>query len=736
MTKRLIAKLFVAAALALLLAAAILGVPAVDFDPGFYLRVNPDVAADPVYSKDPLKHYLEIGRSEGRRPSALAPRCYADGRPAATMRMDAQGAEPIIRHGDGPNRCDYLGARESIAFQVGDTYYLHYDGAGPRGWLACLATSKDLHHWDLKGPVLDLGAKGEDDSGTASSPWTIFDGKLWHMFYVGTPFTTPPPDRIPAVPYYTLTATAPSPSGPWTKKVGFQPFRTQPGTYYADTASPGQIIKYGGEYLMFFSAAAGSPLKRTLGIARTRDLDGHWTVDRDPVFPPDEQVENSALYFEPTNQYWFVFTNHIGLDRKGEYTESTWVFWSKDPNHWDTANKAVVLDELNCHWNVRTIGMPSVVKVKDRLALFYDAPAKDTGDMGRDVGLAWLKLPLVPPMVRTAAISNVHPRRDLHGEILDAHDGVLEYFEGEYYLYGTRYGSTDGLKTTNRYVCYSSSDLTNWTPHGEILKDAPPRMYFRPYVKFNAKTRKYVLWYNVGIENKDGVATADRPQGPFTIQNPDVHLKHSDLGIGDHGLFVDDDGTGYIVYTAPNLAKMTPTEPKEIVNHRVSIEKLTPDYLGSTGESSGFIAGNCESPSMFKRNGTYYLLTDNTCAFCAAGSGARVYTATSPLGPYTYRGNINVEGTTTDVASPWTQPGTGRANAIIKAQQTHIAILPGINGPAYIWMGDRWNSTPDKIKGHDFQYWSSPLKFDASGMIEQLQFQDYWTLQLPVQRVK
>ena len=729
-------KLLPAVAFALLLAAWVLGGPAVDFDARFYLQQNPDVAADPVYAKDPLKHYLEIGRKEGRRPSAWAPRCYSDGRPAATMRLDATDSGPIIRHGDGPNRCDYLGAREAIAFQVGDTYYLHYDGAGPRGWLACLATSKDLHHWDLKGPVLDLGDKGEDDSGTASSPWTIFDGKLWHMFYVGTPFTTPPPDRIPAVPYYTLTATAPSPAGPWTKKKGFQPFRTEPGTYYADTASPGQIIKYGGEYLMFFSAAAGHPLKRTLSIARTKDLDGHWTVDRDPILPPEEQVENSALYFEPTNKTWFLFTNHIGLDRRGEYTESTWVYWSKDPNRWDTENKAVVLDEVNCHWNVRDIGMPSVVKVKDRLALFYDAPAKDTDNMGRDVGLAWLKLPLVPPTVRTAAISNVCPRRDLHGEILDAHDGALEYFKGQYYLYGTRYDNTDGYQTTNRYVCYSSRDLTNWTPHGEILKDPPPRMYFRPYVKFNPKTRKYVLWYNVGGENKDGVATADRPEGPFTIQNPDVRLKYSDLGTGDHGLFVDDDGTGYIIYSALNLAKMSPTEPAQIVNHRISVEKLSDDYLSSTGENSGFIAGNCESPSMFKRNGTYYLLTDNTCAFCPQGSGARVYTAPSPMGPFTYRGNINVEGPATDVPSPWTQPGTGRPNAIIKAQQTHVAIIPAKGGPAFIWMGDRWGSAPDKIKGHDFQFWSRPLQFDASGMIKQLRFEDYWTIELPVQTAK
>lgn len=272
----------------------------------------------------------------------------------------------------------------------------------------------------------------------------------------------------------------------------------------------------------------------------------------------------------------------------------------------------------------------------------------------------------------------------------------------------------------------------NWTPHGEILKDAPPRMYFRPYVKFNRKTRKYVLWYNVGEESKHGVATADRPEGPFTIANPDVRLKYSDLGTGDHGLFVDDDGTGYLVYTAVNLSKMkvSDTAPSEVLNHRISVERLSDDYLSSTGENSGFIAGNCESPSMFKRNGTYYLLTDNTCAFCPQGSGARVYTARSPLGPFTYRGNINVPDPAADLPPSWTRPGTGRPDAIIKAQQTHIATIAAQGDPNFIWMGDRWGSAPDKVKGHDFQYWSSPLEFDSSGMIRQLKFEDYWAVEL------
>lgn len=321
---------------------------------------------------------------------------YPDGRPTATLRLDAKDDGPIIRHGQGPAKCDFLGEREAICFKFGEIYYLHYDGAGPTGWRACLAISHDLQHWDLKGPILDLGDPGEDDAGTASSPWTVFDRKRWHMFYVGSRTTSPAPNRIPAVPYFTLAATGPHPAGPWTKQRDVVPFRTKPGTYYADTASPGQIVKHRHEYLMFFSAAAftGKQLLRTLSIARTKNLDGPWAVDPQPALPPEHQIENSALYFEPSIHTWFLFTNHIGLDESGEYTESIWVYWSRNLNKWNPEQRAVVLDQTNCKWSKRCIGMPSVVPVGGRLALFYDASTTTSGNMGRDVGLAWLTLPL------------------------------------------------------------------------------------------------------------------------------------------------------------------------------------------------------------------------------------------------------------------------------------------------------------------------------------------------------
>jgi len=221
------------------------------------------------------------------------------------------------------------------------------------------------------------------------------------MFYLGTPHTSPAPDLIPAFPYLTMKAKGASPAGPWTKQKDVVPFRTKPGTYYSMTASPGQVVKLGDTYLMFFSATTTKPsnpcVQRTLSIARTRDLDGAWTPDPQPLVPIEEQVENSSLYYEPATKTWFLFTNHIGLDG-GEFTDAVWVYWTEDLNHWEPKDKAVVLDGRSCTWSKRCVGLPSVVKVGRRLAVLYDAPGgASISHMNRDVGLAWLELPLAVP---------------------------------------------------------------------------------------------------------------------------------------------------------------------------------------------------------------------------------------------------------------------------------------------------------------------------------------------------
>ena len=328
----------------------------------------------------------------------LGARIYPDGRPDAPLRYDAVDQGVILPYGHCPGGCDKYGARDVWVFKYKGLFYLHYDAAGETGWLAALATSRDLIHWKERGTVLKLGHHGEEDSASASYGTTYLDGHTWHMFYLGTPHTTPPPDRIPTFPYLTMKARSSSPSGPWKKEPNVVPFRPKPGTYYAATASPGQIIRHGNQYLQFFSASVDHPIQRTLGIARATSLEGSWTIDSAPIVPLTEQVENTSLYLEKSNQTWFLFTNHVGLDNNVEYTDAIWVYWTRDLNHWNAAHKAVVLDGRNSKWSHRCIGLPSVVRYGNRLAIFYDAPGGDSvSHMRRSIGLAWLNLPLVPP---------------------------------------------------------------------------------------------------------------------------------------------------------------------------------------------------------------------------------------------------------------------------------------------------------------------------------------------------
>ncbi|MEO1054541.1 MAG: family 43 glycosylhydrolase [Bacteroidota bacterium] len=228
-------------------------------------------------------------------------------------------------------------------------------------------------------------------------------------------------------------------------------------------------------------------------------------------------------------------------------------------------------------------------------------------------------------------ISNAQPRLDDKGQIVDAHDGRIMRFGNKFYWYGTQYGNTNGFTTANKYVCYSSDDMVAWHEEGSLLADAPEGVYYRPHVIYNAKRKRYVLWFNWYPKlwnGQFGVATSKTPQGPFKIVNPDVQMANQSLGLGDFGLFIDDDQTAYISYNT-------------IQDHQVSIEKLNDAYTGSTLENGGVISKHMEAGAMFKREGKYYLLTDYTCCFCNYGSGARVYISDNPIKGYQLRGNIN-----------------------------------------------------------------------------------------------
>jgi len=181
------------------------------------------------------------------------------------------------------------------------------------------------------------------------------------------------------------------------------------------------------------------------------------------------------------------------------------------------------------------------------------------------------------------------------------------------------------------------------------------------------------------------------------------------------------------------------------------VERLTPDYLASTGQASGILAIGTEAPVLFRRNNIYYALCGPRCAFCSEGSEVQVLTSTLPLGAYTSKPKANINrhpenGTpvksvpelwavTTSSTNGTLSPGPedkipmiirSKNNPLISAQETWVARIPTPGGPAFIWMADRWQSTPDGIKGHDFQYWSPPLRFEPDGDLMPIENAGHW----------
>jgi hypothetical protein len=330
-----------------------------------------------------------LPRAQGQQPASAPP----------TLRLPVVDRGPVLRHGSAPGGVDSLGAREAIVFTdpaEPSRLLMHYDGAGQRGWLACLADSTDGGGtWTRRGQVLPLGKPGSYDSASASSPWVVQDDAgRWHMFYLGARKATAAPRRIPIAPYTTLHATATSPRGPWTKRgPAIVPAK---GSWYGQSASPGPVTRHDGYWLMHFSGASSQG--PTLGLARAATPDGPWYVDPVPLLPASERLENAALHHDAASGLWWLFADHIGTMNGSDgllYTDAIWGYVSSDPTSFSPTQRALVLDGRSTSWT-KVIGMPSVVPMDGGLALFYDGIAgkQRTDHMDRDIGMAFLPLPL------------------------------------------------------------------------------------------------------------------------------------------------------------------------------------------------------------------------------------------------------------------------------------------------------------------------------------------------------
>ncbi|WP_219461753.1 glycoside hydrolase family 43 protein [Nonomuraea rhizosphaerae] len=186
---------------------------------------------------------------------------------------------------------------------------------------------------------------------------------------------------------------------------------------------------------------------------------------------------------------------------------------------------------------------------------------------------------------------------------------------------------------------FTSGDATTWTDQGAKLKlsDFPWAGADAWAGEVEAKGGKY-YWYAPVNGNGAGwmdigVAVGDSPLGPFHDAKggpliSDSTPNSSPLNI-DPTVFTDDDGQSYIYWGS---------------YYGLRAARLGADMIslnGAVTTPSG-VSNFWEAPWMFKRNGVYYLAYAANDSACSAPGYAciRYATASNPLGPWTHRGVV------------------------------------------------------------------------------------------------
>lgn len=323
---------------------------------------------------------------------------------------------------------------------------------------------------------------------------------------------------------------------------------------------------------------------------------------------------------------------------------------------------------------------------------------------------------------------------DNKGQHINAHGGGMLYHNGRYYWYG-EYKDAKTNAALAGVSCYSSTNLLNWKYEGIVLKVTDKSghdiergcIIERPKVIYNAKTRKFVMWFHLELKGKSynaaraALAVADNPKGPFVFQysyrpnkgkwpmnfsdeqkmrvdSPAIFEKswsdewknavkdglfvRRDYEGGqmsrDMTLFQDDDGKAYHIFASEE-------------NLTLNIAELTDDFCSHTGKYIRMApGGHNEAPTIFRENGNYWMITSGCTGW--APNEARLFRAKSIWGPWEQLPNPCI--------------GAG-AELTFRSQGTYIQKIQSKN-EQFVFMADRWTpKTPN-----DGRYIWLPIVFE------------------------
>lgn len=349
--------------------------------------------------------------------------------------------------------------------------------------------------------------------------------------------------------------------------------------------------------------------------------------------------------------------------------------------------------------------------------------------------------------------------KDTEGNLIQAHGGQVQkftYIDKDTLKEVTKWWWVGEDKRNGAHggVCaYSSDDLYNWKYEGVVMRNVKSReeldtdAYFkdlyagytdeqldnvftclnastaiieRPKLIYNPTTDMYVLWFHADGPTESsnssyaaasaGVAVSNTPYGPFRFidryrlnrcpdDQEDMYPQSKGMA-RDMNLYVDDDGTAYIIYSSEE-------------NLTLYISKLNDEYTYLATNPDEAVYGTDfirlypgaqrEAPAVFKKDGYYYLISSGCTGW--APNQARYYKASSMLGEWANEGDPCIGDT---------------KKTTFDSQSTAVFVA---DDGTYVFMADRWNSE-DLANS---RYIWLPIKFSDDGEIS-IEYTEEWKL--------
>ncbi|HTQ03663.1 MAG TPA: family 43 glycosylhydrolase [Polyangiaceae bacterium] len=301
-----------------------------------------------------------------------------------------------------------------------------------------------------------------------------------------------------------------------------------------------------------------------------------------------------------------------------------------------------------------------------------------------------------------ALIQNDRFWKDTSGNPIYSQGGGVIQVSDTYYWYGVKYDGAptyeanptkDNSDTSfNAVTCYSSQDLVNWKFEGNALaasdsgtEVAGASWLGRLGVAYNKNTQKYVLVSQYQGTAGDGelFATSDTPTGAFTFDHIQATVENvANQTTGDQTLFIDDDGSAYVVCSSSMGRSNLYVAPLHAA-----------DYLSVDAATRIFGGPGREGNAMFKYADHYYFCSSDLHGWNA--SHTYCISATNIMGPY---GTEFVLANTDADFSHVTQTG-------------FFVTVQGSAQQTVIFAGDRWADFAGN--GLGFNQWM-PLTFDGT----------------------